>query len=255
MPKRRQLHASKPPVFGTIGLGYLLFLISTSAFLLIVLYFSSTPSATQFDVTPRDGRTWIDWEREYAQTANPVGVMIEADHRPDMTYNFSIVPIHVTVINERNVTIPSFEVQVLVEDDTGYIRGFGRKSLKVSADGERISGAVFLYNAPIALRGQELRIHVISVIQQNMTVGKQLLVVRTFPNLERKEFPRTLLFFLTFSTLPVSVFLPRTVKNRAEDWWRRMLEKDLRVVDILIVLFAIGLAVYWDYVCKVFCFL
>jgi hypothetical protein len=240
-----------------MGLGYLLILISTLPFLAI-LQVNSKPSEAPFDithVTPMDGRSWVDWEREYAETTVPVGVTTEADYRFDMAYNFSMLPIHVRVTNDWNVTIPSFAVLVLVEDNTGHIRGSGGAAPKVSAHAAQISEEVFIYNVPATLRGQELRIHVISFIQQNMTVGKQMLMARTFPNLEMRELPRILLFFLTFSTLPVSVFLPPTLKKLAEDWWRLMLEKDLRAAILLIVFFAIGLAVYWDYVCKVFCFL
>lgn len=254
LPKQRQLRASKPSVLAMIGFGYLLVLISTLAFLAI-LGINSTASAARFDVRSMDGRTWVDWEREYAESAVAVGVTVEADYRLDMAYNFSILPILVRVTNDLNVTIPSFEVLVLVEDNTGHIRGSGGESPKVSFPGERVSEIVFFYNVPVILRGQELRIHVVSFIQQTMVVDKKLLAVRTFPSLEAKELPRILLFFLTFSAMPVSVFLPPTLKKRAEDWWRGMLEKDLRVVVLLILLFAIGLAVYWNYVCKVFCFL
>jgi hypothetical protein len=244
----------KTSVLAVISFGYLLILISTLAFLAIV-GINSTSSAARFDVRPIDGRTWVDWETEFAESPVPVGVTVEADYRLDMAYNFSILPIHVTVTNDLNVTIPSFEVLVLIEDSTGYIRGFGMESPKVSFPGERVSQVVFFYNVPVILRGQELRIHVISLIQQTLAVDKKLLLVRTFPNLEMKELPRILLFFLTFSTLPVSVFAPPALKKLAEKLWRQMLEKNLRVALLLIVLFTIGFALYWNYVCKVFSFL
>jgi len=254
LPEQRQLRASRPSVLAAIGFGYLLILISTLVFLAI-LHVNSTAASARFDVRPMDGRTWVDREREYAESAHEVGVAIEADYRFDMAYNFSILPIHVRATNLLNVTIPSFVVSVLVEDNTGHIRGYGAESLKVSFPGERISEIVFLYNVPVILRGQELRIHVVPFIQQTIAVDKKLLAVRTFPSLEARELPRILLFFLTFSAMPVSVFLPPTLKKRAEDWWRGMLEKDLRVAVLLIVLFAIGFVVYWNYVSKVFCFL
>jgi hypothetical protein len=72
-----------------------------------------------------------------------------------MAYNFSILPVHVRATNVLNVTIPSFVVSVLAEDNTGHIRGYGAKSPKISFPGERVSEIVLLYNVPVALRGQD----------------------------------------------------------------------------------------------------
>jgi hypothetical protein len=258
-PKHAQkgLPASKPPFLAVIGLGYLLVLVSSGTFLAI-LFFNDRPSPVEFDVARTDGMTWIELEKLYAETVLSVDhLAIKAEHRLDMVmiYNFSTLPIQVTVTNEGNLTLPDFMVQVLIEDQTGHIRGVGSAALRVSAADERVAEKVFLYNVPALLRGQELRIHVLSMIQKaTIVMDKQLLLVRTFPRLEEPELPRILLFFLTFSALPVSVFLPSTVKQRAENWWRRMCESNYYTMVLLMLFFTIALAGYWDYVCKVLSF-
>ena len=249
-------HTRVPRTLTVIGLGYLLVLVGTATFS-TVLIANTMPSTTQYNVVPIDGRTWTDWEESYAQNPVAVDLTIEVEHKLEMAmiYNFSTIPIEVVVTNLGNLTLPDFEVWVLIEDQTGHIRGTGGDSPKVSATGELIVRALFIYNVPAVLRGQELRVHVVSMIQRTLVVDKKLLLVRTFPSIEGKELPRILLFFLTFSALPVGVFLPANMKQRAEGWWRRVLEKSPSAAVLSVSLFVIVLVVYWDYVCKVLCYL
>ena len=250
-------------ILATLGLGYLLLLLSVLAFSAVCCVFDHTSLATGIDATnivvhPMDDVTWVEWEKQYAENRILSGyVPMEAKHPLGMSmiYNFSIVPIYVRTTNEENVTYPSFEVSVLVEDETGHIRGYGSARPEVSASGARVVETVFLYNVPDLLRGQELRIHVVSMIQRRLVVDEEYLTVRTFPRIEWMELPRILLFFLAFSTLPVSAFLPSTLKRRAEGWWRLMLKKGPRVVILVILLSWIAFIAYWDVVCKMFSFL
>lgn len=200
----------------------------------------------------------MDWEKQNVVSKILSGsVPMEAKYPVvvGMIYNFSLVPIYVRTVNEGNLTYPSFELNVLVEDETGYIRGYGYARPKISASSARVVQTMFLYNVPDALRGQQLTIHAVSIIQGSLVVDEQHFEVRTFPNIELTELPRILLFFLTFSTLPVTAFLPNALKQRFEDLWRRVLEKGPRVVALTIILFMIAFVIYWDAVCKFFSFL
>ena len=172
-----------------------------------------------------------------------------------MIYNFSTIAIEVTVRNVGNLTLPDFCVQVLIEDETGHIRGTGSDSPRVSATGERLVRTLFLYNVPVVLRGQELRIHVVSVIQRTLVVDKKLLQVRTFPSLEEKELLRVLFFFLTYSSPPVAVFVPLNLKQRVDEWWRKTLEKRPHIAALLLIVVGLAFVVYWDFVCQAFYFL
>jgi hypothetical protein len=133
-------------------------------------------------VLPIDGTTWIEWENQYAARVPPIpDLAIEAKYQPCMVYNFSLVPIEVTVRNVGNVLLHDFQMLVLVEDETGHLRGSGGASPKVSATGEKIIQQNFLYYVPASLRGQELRIHVVSRIQQTMVIDKKLVLFQNIP--------------------------------------------------------------------------
>lgn len=255
---------SAKAAFSAIGMGYLLLLITTATFVAVCLYFDHAPSTKSLDpkhidITPIEGIAWTDWEKSYAENVVPADLTIEAEHTwwTATNYNFSTIPIEVTVTNVGKLTFQDFYVLILIEDDTGHIRGTGGDSPRVSATGERVTRSLFIFNAPEDLRGQELRVHIIPTIQQQtLVIGKPLLrFVRTFPSTQQRELPRILLFFFAFSTLPVGVFLPPPLRRHLEGWWRRKLENDSGVVILLIILSLLGSFVYWDIVCKVFCFL
>jgi hypothetical protein len=234
-------------------------LASAGAFL-IILYVNNGPSAAQSNVSPLDGVTWIEWERDYAEGVPPFNdLVIEAKYRlcVAMVYNFSLVPIQVTVRNVGNVTLRDLVVVVLVEDETGHIRGSGGASPSVSATGDKVIEENFLYNVPVLLRGQELRIHIVSSIQQTMVIDKKLLLVRTFPGPDWSEAPRMLLFFLTFTSLPIGLgtFVPPGLRRRAEHWWLRSFRGNELIPAVLLVCLVVLLAVYWNIICKMFYFL
>jgi hypothetical protein len=233
--------------------------VSAGAFL-IILCVNNGPSAAQSNVSPIDGTTWIEWESRYAEGVPPFSdLVIEAKYRfcMAMVFNFSLVPIQVTVRNEGNLTLRDFVVLVLVEDETGHIRGNGGASPIVSATGDKVVEENFLYNVPDLLRGQELRIHIVSRIQETMVIDKKLVLVRTFPVPDWSEAPRMFLFFLTFTTLPVGLgtFMPPRLKRRAERWWLQSLRGNGVMPAVLLVCIAVLLAMYWNIICKMFYFL
>jgi len=226
----------------------------------MILHVNNGPSAAQSNISPIDGTTWIEWEKRYAEGVPPFNdLVIEAKYRfcMAMVFNFSLIPIQVTVRNVGNLTLRDFVVFVLVEDETGHIRGSGGASPNVSATGDKVVEENFLYNVPALLRGQELRIHIVSRIQETMVIDKKLVLVTTFPVPDWGEAPRMFLFFLAFTTLPVGLgtFMPPLLKRRAERWWLQSFRGNGVMPAVLLVCIAVLLAVYWNIVCKTFYFL
>lgn len=183
----------------------------------------------------------------------------------DFVSNFSMLHFQVSITARMNETVRNPIVELLIESQAGYVVGVGSTLTdpmpfwQPTPSGNRDFSSVipvviiFGYDVPSVLRGQVLQIHV-----QLFEDGWRLLVwattftVKTFPNFI--DIPRVLLFFFSFGTLPAlpaNTFIPTRYRKKLETF---LLHHHGVLLIVMVALLLIS-GIYWNYVCKVYCFI
>jgi hypothetical protein len=249
-------------------LGYTLILLITVAFVVVALSnsrFDSTVSSDVVMASFADSRNTIfGYENRTNPFRTDLSLNASSCTRCDFFSNFSMLHFQVSMTAPRNETIPNPIVEVFIEDQSGYVVGYGSTLSdsspfwKPTPGGNKMFSSsvppvIFGYNVPPVLRGQMLQVHVQWFEEGfKVLIGTGKFTVKTFPNLNLIEVPRVLLFFFAFSTLPVSTFVPSPWKNKIETCLNQTyLNHRHRFLVFMIALF-LGSVLYWNCVCKFF---